>query len=225
MTAVLLAPERPPDATTTEPNRFVDSDHPAVAAFAAEHRQGSARDTAVALFYAVRERLRYTPWNVHFDAEHFTASSVLLRDPAEGGHCIDKALLLAGAARAAGVPSRMRYANVRNHIGTARLEQQLGTDLLVFHGWTELWLDGRWIGATPAFNAGLCQRLGVAPLEFDGVSDAVFQAFDGDARFMEYVADHGAWDGVPMEAMLAAWEEHYPSVRERRWPKPEGVSG
>ncbi|HHO52144.1 MAG TPA: transglutaminase family protein, partial [Deltaproteobacteria bacterium] len=206
-----------PDTLT--PNRFVDSDHPAVVAFAREHGAGEPRDAAVALFYAVRERLRYNPWRVRFRPEDYTASGVLLRDRAEGGHCIDKALLLAAACRALGIPSRLHFADVRNHIGTARLEEQLGTDLLVFHGYTELWLGGRWVGATPAFNAGLCHRLGVAPLEFDGVHDAVFQEFAADGvRFMEYVHDHGSFVDIPVDRMFAAWEAHYPAVRGRRWP-------
>lgn len=211
----------PPDASVRDPNRFVDSDHPAVVAFAEEHRRDTDRATAVALFYAVRDMLRYNPWRVRFEAQDYTASGVLLRDRTEGAHCIDKALLLAGAARAAGIPARLRFANVRNHVGTARLEEKLGTDLLVFHGWTELWLGERWVGVTPAFNKELCDHLGVAPLEFDGEHEAVFQEYDrGGDRFMEYVTDHGAHPDVPMAAMIAAWEEHYPAVRERRWPRP-----
>lgn len=212
-----------PDPATLRPNRFVDSDHPAVIAFARAHAEGlPPREAAVALFYAVRERLRYNPWRVRYAPEDYTASSVALRDPAEGGHCIDKALLLAGACRALGIPSRLHFANVRNHIGTARLEAKLGTDLLVYHGYAELWLD-RWVAATPAFNRGLCEKLGVAPLEFDGVHDAVFQEYDHRAgRFLEYVADHGTFVDVPFEAMIAAWKQHYGAYAERgEWPTGE----
>ncbi len=94
-----------------------------------------------------------------------------------GGHCIDKALLLAACARVLGIPSRLHFANVRNHIGTAKLEAMLGTDLLVFHGYTELFLEGRWVAATPAFNKELCAHLKVPPLEWDGRTDAIFQAY------------------------------------------------
>lgn len=142
--------------------------------------------------------------------EDYRASSVLARDPAEG-HCIDKAVLLAAAARASGIASRLHFANVRNHIGTERLEAQLGTDLLVYHGYTELHLDGRWVSCTPAFNAALCAHLGVAPLEFDGVHDSIFQAYDREAgAFMEYVTDHGPFATVPLADMFAAWKVHYP---------------
>ena len=211
------------DPATLRPNRYVDSDHPDLIAYAREHVGGNPRESAVSLYYSVRDRLRYNPWRVRFQPEDYTASGVLLRDPNEGGHCIDKALLLAGACRAIGIPSRLHFANVRNHIGTSKLEEQLGTDLLVFHGYTELFLDGRWVAATPAFNRELCEHLGVPPLEFDGVNDSIFQAFDGGAGFMEYVADHGSYPDVPLQRILAAWEEHYPSVRDRHWPGDNGA--
>jgi transglutaminase-like putative cysteine protease len=124
-------------------------------------------------------------------------------------------------ARARGIPSRLHFANVRNHVGTARLEKMLGTDLLVYHGYTELWLGGRWVAATPAFNRQLCERLGVAPLTFDGVNDSVFQAYDREAgRFMEYVTDHGTHPGIPFEAMIAEWRVHY-RLRDGEWPRPD----
>ncbi|MDP2310037.1 MAG: transglutaminase family protein [Pseudomonadota bacterium] len=211
------------DPATLRPNRFVDCDHPAVIAFAREHAGGLApREAAVALFYVVRERLRYNPWRVRYAPEDYTASSVVLRDTAEGGHCIDKALLLAAAARVVGIPSRLHFANVRNHVGTAKLEQKLGTDLLVYHGYAELFLGGRWVAATPAFNRELCEKLGVEPLEFDGEHDAIFQAHDRLAgRFMEYVEDHGSHVDVPFEAMVAAWRLHYGVYAERgSWPTP-----
>ena len=208
------------DPVYLQPNRYVDSDHPAVVAFAESHRRATPRESAVSLFYDVRDRLRYNPWRVLFTPDAYTASGVLLRDPDEGGHCIDKALLLAAACRALGIPSRLHFANVRNHVGTARLEQKLGTDLLVYHGYTELFLGERWVAATPAFNKELCEHLGVAPLEFDGVEDCIFQEFDRDDGFMEYVDDHGSDPGIPFDAMLAAWKTHYASLVGRgKWPK------
>ena len=208
------------------PNRHVDSDHPQVVAFAHDVAGGlSPREAAVALHDVVRERLRYTAWRVSFSEDAYRASAVLQRSWDHGGHCIDKALLLAASARALGIPARMHYANVRNHVGTVKLVEALGTDLMVFHGYTELHLGGRWVAATPAFNRSLCERLGVAPLEFDGVNDSIFQENDGPGgRFMEYVTDHGAFEGVPFALMIRQWEEHYPHfARERRWGSaPEG---
>jgi len=208
------------------PNRYVDSDHPEVMAFAQRMGGGKPKkQAAIDLFYAVRDGFRYNPWNVSFLPEDFTASGVLRRHPPEG-HCIDKALVLAASARALGIPSRLHFANVRNHVGTGRLEEKLGTDLLVYHGYTELWLNERWVAATPAFNAELCRHLGVAPLEFDGENDAIFQEFDrGEGGFMEYVEDHGSHEGLPFDDMIAAWKFHYQKfVGAGGWPvRPEGV--
>jgi transglutaminase-like putative cysteine protease len=199
----------------------LDADHPAVVAFARAHGGGLApRQAAVALYYAVRDGFRYTPWRVSLTPGGFRASLLLERDPPEG-HCIDKALLLAAACRALGIPARLHFANVRNHVGTVRIEARLGSDLLVYHGYTELFLGGRWVAATPAFNRALCERLGVAPLEFDGENDSIFQPYDREAgRFMEYVTDHGSHTALPFDAMMAEWARYYPAVRDGGWPTP-----
>ncbi len=92
----------------------------------------------------------------------------------------------------------------------------MGTDIFTFHGYSELFLDGRWVKATPAFNASLCERFNVAPLEFDGRSDALFQQYDRDGnRYMEYLADHGVYADLPYDEMLAAFRQHYPTLMEK----------
>ncbi len=205
------------------PNRFVDSDHPAVIAYARAHSVPGAEpiDNAVALYLAVRDGFRYSPWQVHTTPEAYQASAVLARERPEG-HCIDKAVLLAAASRVLQIPSRLHFAIVRNHIGTEELEQQLGTDLLVFHGYVELHLQGQWVSATPAFNAALCAHLGVDPLEFDGRSDSIFQQFDkAGGRFMEYLHDYGGFSDIPFDLMISEWQKHYPGfMRAGRWPSP-----
>lgn len=207
-----------------EPNDFVDADHPAITEYAAAHvdRQSSPREQAVALYYQVRDGFRYNPWRVKTQREAFKASDVLLRDREEGAHCIDKANLLAASCRALGIAARLRFANVRNHIGTAKLEQLLGTDLLVFHGYAELFLEERWVAATPAFNKELCDHLGVATLEFDGQHDSVFQPFDrAGGQFMEYVHDYGSFADLPFDFMVGEWKKHYGALRDAgQWPRP-----
>lgn len=203
------------------PNAFVDSAHPRVVEYAHRHRSEAGEvATAVALYYAIRDGYRYNPWEVSLLPEAYRASEVVSRSYQRGGHCIDKALLLAACARALGIPSRLHFANVRNHIGTAKLEALLGTDLLVFHGYAELYLEGRWVAATPAFNKELCAYLKVPPLEWDGRSDAIFQAFSPDGtRFMEYVHDFGSFAELPHALMISEWERHYPAVRQGSWPR------
>ena len=205
-----------------EPNYFADADHAAIAEYALHHAGPGPTpvERAVSLYYAVRDGFRYNPNNVQAERAAFKASSVLLRERALGGHCIDKANVLAACSRFLGIPSRLHFANVRNHIGSAELERRLGTDLLVFHGYVELYLDDKWVAATPAFNKELCDHLGVEPLEFDATRDSIFQQFDRKGgKFMEYVHDYGTYPDIPFDLMIAEWRKHYPALRKSdAWP-------
>jgi transglutaminase-like putative cysteine protease len=201
----------PPDpARHLAPGRFVDSDAPAIRAFSEAHAgEGEDIDRAQRLYYAVRDGLRYDPHNIDYVPEGFTASATL----ASGrGFCVTKAAVLAAVARAAGIPARLGYADVRNHLATPKLLEQMGTDVFAFHGYTDLWLEGRWVKATPAFNIQMCERFGVLPLEFDGRADSIFHPFDASGqRHMEYVRDRGVFDDVPFDEILAAYREIYPN--------------
>ena len=144
------------------PGRFVDSDHPAVAAFAREHAScKDDREKAVSLYYAVRDLIRYNPFQNFMLDDAYRASACVLR----GEHwCVPKAALLAACARVVGIPARVGYADVKNHLTTPQLTQKMGTDLFVFHGYTEFLLEGKWVKATPAFNLALCEKFRVKPL-------------------------------------------------------------
>jgi len=211
-----------------QPSGFIDADHPSVIAYARAHTDATApRITqAVSLYYAIRDGFRYSPWDLSPTPDGFKASAVLARGPDGGAHCIDKAVLLAACARLCGIPARLHFANVRNHIGTAQLEKLLGSDVLVFHGYVEMRLDDRWVAATPAFNRELCDKLGVAPLEFDGRTDSIFQAYDREGGvFMEYVHDYGHFADIPFDLMWSEWQRYYPKFAETgRWPRPERTS-
>ena len=194
------------------PSACVESDAPAVRAFVDRVTAGAVdgRDRVVRLFYAVRDEIRYDPYGVVLTAEFLRASSVLARG---AGFCVAKAVVLAAGARAIGVPARLGFADVRNHLTTARLRAQMGTDIFAFHGFTELHLDGRWVKATPTFNRSLCDKFGVKPLEFDGTNDSLLHPFDtAGQRHMEYVRDRGTAVDVPFDDMIAAFVEHYPGM-------------
>jgi transglutaminase-like putative cysteine protease len=184
---------------------FIDSDHPAVIAFARQ-AVGEERDEvakAVKLYYAVRDEFRYDPYAVELVPEHFKASSCLA---AKHGFCITKAVLLAAAGRAIGLPTRLGFADVRNHLATKRLLEELGTDIFYYHGYTEFFLEGRWVKATPAFNLGLCEKFHVLPLKFDGHEDSIFHPFDAAGRkHMEYVNDRGQYDDLPFNDVKATF--------------------
>jgi transglutaminase-like putative cysteine protease len=189
---------------------YIDSDHPAVIAFAREVTDGATtnRERASRLFVAVRERLRYDPYTIGMAPRDYRASALVSRDRA---YCIPKAVLLCAAARAIGIPAWLGFADVKNHLSSEKLQRALnGHDLYIWHGYTALAIDGRIVKATPAFNAALCARFGVPALEFDGVHDALLQPFDGHGRaYMEYVADRGLFDELPLDRILDDFRAMY----------------
>lgn len=209
MTAAAVPLTGPPVFGDLEATETFDFENPAVAAFARDSAGDVAGEAAQAarLFAAVRERVRYSPYALSRDRASFTASGALA---SAENWCVPKAILLAASARAIGIPSRLGFADVRNHLSSERLTATMGTDLFVFHGYTLLWVGGVWRKASPAFNAALCTRFGTPALEFDGRSDALMHAYDGAGRrHMEYVTDRGAWSDVPFADMWAAFDEHY----------------
>lgn len=201
-----------PDDVFRRPGSYVDSGHPAVVAFAERVGRGesSAIVKAVALYRVVRDEILYDPYVPYAALETYRASAVLARGR---GYCVGKAALLAASARAVGIPARVAFADVRNHLATPRLLELTGTDLFVYHGIAELWLDGRWVKATPTFNLTLCERFHIKPLEFDGRHDAILHPYDREGRrHMEYVAQHGAFADVPVEQVMAAMRATYPRL-------------
>lgn len=190
---------------------WIDSDHPEVRAFAARHAQGrDDRERAVSLYLAVRDGFRYDPYQIDLSTAGMRASSVL----AQGhGWCVTKATLLAAAARAAGIPARLGFADVRNHLSTERMRRTMKTDLFHWHGYTELWIDGAWRKATPAFNIELCERFGLLPLDFNGIDDSIYHPFDkAGHRHMEYVLQRGSFDDLPLDAICADFARLYPEL-------------
>ena len=195
-----------------QPTEFLDYDAPEVRAFAGEKSSGARdeKEKAIALYYAVRDGFQYNPYVLDLRREGLRASDLLTRTR---GYCVEKAVLLAASARAVGVPSRLSFYIVRNHIATEKLEKALQKNYLVFHGAAELYLDGRWLKTTPAFNQSLCRYLGVDPLEFDGTRDSIFQEYDHRGHvFMEYLHEYGAFSDLPYELYLAELAEHYPHI-------------
>ncbi|MGH7804094.1 MAG: transglutaminase-like domain-containing protein [Candidatus Binatia bacterium] len=197
------------------PTSFLDSDHPKIRELA-ERAAGTGSDVerAIRLYYAIRDGVRYDPYAMGVGAEDYRASRIVEKPAA---YCTQKAILLAAGARAIGIPAALGFADVRNHLTTPKLAAVMGgNDLFVWHGYTDLFLDGRWVKATPAFNLELCERFGVHPLEFDGRTDSVFQEFDRrERRHMEYVRSRGRFEDLPLDEILADFAREYPGLSER----------
>ncbi|NRQ49207.1 transglutaminase domain-containing protein [Aeromicrobium sp. YC3-14] len=189
---------------------FLDTEHEAVRDFVTTAVVGANtdREKAVRLFTAVRDQIWYDPYQVSDDPAHYRASHVVKTGRA---YCVPKAVLLTAACRSAGIPARLGFADVRNHLQTDSLRELMsGSDLFVFHGYSSLYIDGQWVKATPAFNRELCARFGVPPVEFDGENDALMHAFTPDGtQHMEYVRDRGVFDDLPLTEILTELQLHY----------------
>lgn len=196
------------------PTFYLDYGHPDVASYAetTAGAGGTLTEKAVLLYYAVRDGIRYDPYSMRFEKETYRASYVLSR---KKGFCVQKAILLTAVCRAAGVPCRLRFADVRNHLVTRRLREVMKTDLFVFHGLVEMYLEGKWVKSTPAFDLALCEKFGVLPLEFDGTGDSIFHPYDRQGRrHMEYVSDHGHFADFPYDLLMEETKKHYPHFFE-----------
>ncbi len=200
-----------------QPTDILDSHHREVAKTAREITREAAdpAEKAVRLYYWVRDGIWYDPYVPFYKPEHYRASRVL---EVKRGYCVSKASLLCALGRASGIPSRLGFADVRNHLATRQLIEWMGTDIFVYHGFTEFYLGGRWVKATPAFNKELCEKHRVQPLEFDGQEDSIFQPYNSEQKkFMEYVAFHGSFADVPVERIVKAWEVAYGKERVQGW--------
>lgn len=197
------------------PTWFVQSDAPEIASLAAEV-VGPATDEidrACRLFYAVRDGIRYDAYNLLVTRESLRATYVLA---AGRSWCVPKSVLLAAMCRAVGIPCRLCYANVRNHMATKKLLDHIGTDVFYYHGYNEIYLRSRWVKATVSFNRTLCEKARLAPLDFDGQHDSIYHPFDlAGHRYMEYLHDYGPFADVPYDDLVAKFAEVYPNVQQR----------
>jgi transglutaminase-like putative cysteine protease len=194
-----------------QPARYVDSDAPVIVEFAQRICSNQAGDDvakAIGLYYAVRDGIVYTPYFDFRSEDTYRASTCLTRG---SGFCVAKAALLAAAARVVGIPARVGYADVRNHLCTPRLRALMGTDIFYYHSYADLFLRDKWVKATPAFDRGLCDRFGVRALEFDGSEDSLMHPYnDRGRRHMEYLSDRGARADVPVQDIIETFAREYP---------------
>jgi len=199
------------------PTPIIDSDHEQVIRFAMETIDGAKDpvEISVKLYYAVRDGIWYDPYSPFYLPENYRASNVLIN---RRGYCVIKASLLCALGRACNIPTRVGFAHVRNHLATRQLIEHLGSDLFVWHGFTEFYLEGKWVRSTPAFNIELCKKHKVIPLEFNGREDSIFHPYNLEKKqFMEYVEYLDTYADIPVDTIVAGWEEAYGKDRVRGW--------
>lgn len=190
-----------------KPTPIIDSDNESIREKAQELTQKHEDDIdkAKALFYFVRDEFKYNPYVPKHLAEHFQASNSLTRGE---GYCVQKAVLLVTLARAGGIPARLGFAVIRNNLMPRKLYQIMRTNILPWHGYAELYLQGKWVKATPAFDLKMCRKNGLIPVEFDGRNDAKLHLHDQEGKLhIEYLMDRGPFDDVPLDQIRKALME------------------
>lgn len=194
------------------PATYIDSDAENIIAYTHETTAGLTGDLdrAVALYYRIRDDFSYTPYVDYTNPDVFRASWTLDRGV---GFCIPKAAILAACARTLNIPARLAFADVKNHITSARLRKFIGGDIMPWHACCELFLEGKWVKATPAFNLALCEKFRIKPLEFNGREDSIFHPFTEDGtKHMEYVRDRGSYADVPLEQIMESFRALNPTI-------------
>ncbi|MEZ5340191.1 MAG: transglutaminase-like domain-containing protein [Acidimicrobiales bacterium] len=148
-----IDPALPPCDADVTSTYFIDAGEPTVVA-AKEVTSGldSDKERSIALFEAVRDGFRYDPYGLASDPAEYRASAILAGSQS---WCIPKSILLTAAARSVGIPARLGFADVQNHLQSARLEAAMGTSLFAWHGYSVLYVDGRWLKVSSAFNRSM----------------------------------------------------------------------
>jgi transglutaminase-like putative cysteine protease len=192
---------------------FLDHDSPVIKEFvdrALKGTRGTQAEDATALYYAVRDQLLYEVYDADLSRVGLRASAIVKRGR---GFCVHKSIVYAAACRSVGIPSRLVFADVRNHLSSQRLRDLVGGDLFCFHTLTSVRIDGRWVKATPVFNKRLCRLYGMSPLDFDGSADSLYQPYDAQGRqFMEFVNFHGEFDDFPSELVVNGLRTAHPKL-------------
>lgn len=198
------------NATLLCPTTYFDYKHDNVEALFRELKADNTRDLAVEIYYLVRDRYMYNPYRFVDGGISMTASYCTLHNE---GYCIPKASLMVALCRRVGIPARIGLADVKNHLSSPKLLALLKTDVFSMHGYAQIYLNGKWLKATPAFNRSLCEKFAIAPLEFDGEHDSIFQPFTTEGqRHMEYIVDYGTFDDLPYEFIMENFHKHYPHL-------------
>jgi transglutaminase-like putative cysteine protease len=192
--------------------KYLDADHPAIRKKAREltmDGQGK-RGQAVALFRYLRDNFPYKIIYEIPNRDYFKASVTLMRGE---GFCMPKSVLLAALARSVGIPSRLHFADIRNHILPPTTTERLRTDVMAYHTYVELFLDGKWVKATPSFDLKFCEKFKLVPVEFDGEHDAMLHHLDRSGRVhIEYIADYGVRAEFPIDEVIGAFRRTYPHM-------------
>ncbi|TFG04947.1 MAG: transglutaminase domain-containing protein [Promethearchaeota archaeon] len=170
----------------------------------------SEKEKITALFYWVRDEIKYNMYTYYPKIRANLKASVTLRR--KNGFCMSKAVLLSTFARAVGIPARIRMVDIINHKISQKVIDLMGTNVFHCHGISEVYINDKWIKLTPVFDKNTALKAGFVPLiEFDGEHDALFAAHDNEGNpFVEYVKDYGTYADVPIDEIDEIFTKKYP---------------
>jgi transglutaminase-like putative cysteine protease len=195
------------------PTDFLDYRSEEVQDFVARWAPAAAStdiERAVSLYYAVRDTVRYEVYGADCSRSGLRASQILR---ARSGMCIHKSVLYAATLRAIAVPSRLVFTDVRNHLASDRLRALVGGEVFRYHCLTSVYLNGRWVKATPVFPRMLCKLYKIAPLEFDGITDSLHHPFDLQGRrHLEFLYTHGEFADLPYDLVINGLRTAHPRL-------------
>ena len=189
---------------------YLNFDSPIVNDFVTKYRGvGSTTQQAINLYYAVRDKISYNPYYINLSVVGLCASECI---KSKRGWCVNKAVVYAACCRMIGVPAVLGYADVKNHITIEKLRKSMNSDIFYWHSYTMIYLNDKWVKATPAFNQRLCNKFGIVASDFNGVDDSIFMPLNqaGD-KHMEYLNYRGEFADVPLQDILVTYREKYPS--------------
>jgi len=199
-----------------QPGEIIRSDDPKVISLGASIVEGQTDDAgrAKALFYWVRDKIRYNMFVPSDKPEYFRPTATVERGE---GYCVQKSALMVGLLRAVGIPARMLFADFINHRMPHEALELLGTNKFYYHGYVELYVEDRWIRCTPVFEKALCEKLEAKTVEFDGRNSSILPRTDKKGRLhFEYTEEHGVRVDVPFDELMAVWSKVYP-LDEMPW--------
>ena len=194
-----------------QPTEFFDFDKTSVIQKVLEITKNceTEKEKAIALFYWGRDEIKYNMrLFIPKIKKNFIASNVIQE---RQGFCVSKSILLSTLARVVGIPARIHLVDLINHKISQKVIDFMRTNVMYVHGYSELYLNGKWVKLTPSFDKETAIRGGFLPMcEFDGENDAVFPPYGHDGeRFGEYVGDRGIHADLPLDDIDKVFQEKY----------------
>jgi len=217
MSMIKMKPEESDLKPYLQATYFIDCEHPRIQE-TARQLTGSLSEPKMmirTIFLFVRDEIRYNPYCFSINREDYQAHTILERGK---GYCVQKAVLLSALCRAAGIPTRLLLANIRNHQVPVKLAEMMQTDIFYCHGYNEILIAGHWLKATPTFDRFMCERLEINPVNFDGNQDAVFDQHSRDGRLhIEYMKQWGAFSDLPFTEIMTTFHDNYGKDMVQQW--------